>query len=96
MIDPTFILLYQKNIDGVTMKEVVDMLSTAVSKHEYAYLDIILGRINFNRLDNGIIVAILRTTFKVRDKLSNWSSFHAKAKKKLTGTNMEKHLLALA
>jgi len=96
MIDPTFIILYQKNLDSLAMKAVVDMLVTAVSKHEYSYLNIILGRINFNRLDNGIIVAILRTTFEVREKLSHWESFHAKAKKKLTGTNMEKHLLALA
>jgi len=96
MIDPTFIILYQKNPDGIAMKEIVDMLYTAVTKKQYDYLNIILGRINFNRLDDVIIVAILRTTFEVRDKLKHWEGFHAKAKKKLTGTNMEKHLLALA
>lgn len=95
MIDTFFVTLYQKNPEPLALKEIVDKLYTLVNKKEYLYLNIILGKANVNRLDDVIIVAILRTMFDSRGSLSNWKSFLGKAKRKLAGSDKEKFLAGL-
>ena len=95
MIDSFFVSLYQKNTDPIATKETVDKVYKLVSEKNYLYLNIILGKANINRMDDVIIVAILRASFESRVKLSHWNSFHNKAKRKLAGTDKEKYLIGL-
>jgi hypothetical protein len=94
-MDPLYIKLYAKKPSSDFLIELMKLLYDFQAAKNFKAIDKILGEINSNRLDDVIIISLLRCNFPIRTKLQNWNSFLSKAKKKYAGTDKEKILLGL-
>jgi hypothetical protein len=87
MLDPFYIRLYQKNPDTEAIIRITKELYDLQQKGDYKTLDFMISKINFHRLEDVIIMVMLRCNYPIRDKLKSWNSFFDKANKKFEGSN---------
>lgn len=95
MMNPLYIKLYSKNPSSELLIELMRTFYAHQEAKNYKAIDKILGEINHNRLDDVIIISLLRCNFSVKDKLTNWNSFLSMAKRKYKGTDKENILRGL-
>lgn len=95
MINEFYKKLYQKNLSSQQLMEIMQHIYGLQANLQFSKLDKILSEVNIHRMDDVIIVALLRSNFNVRGKLIQWNSFLAKVNKTFTAAGKENLLVGL-
>jgi hypothetical protein len=82
MIDPFYVICYQKNLSNEAKIQLVEFFNELHRHGHYNNIERILGELNFNRLADDIILLILRINAPVASKVPAFSLFLEKAQNK--------------
>lgn len=83
MIDPLYVKLYQKDIKPIELRELLQFFYELQTKEEYVKIDRIISTVNVRRIEDDIIIALVRCLKDSSSKLTKWDLFHEKIRKHL-------------
>lgn len=96
MIDPLYVKLYQKDIKPMELRDLLQIFYELQKEEEYVKIDRIISSVNVRRIEDDIIVALVRCLKDSSSKLTKWELFHEKILKHLLFKNKTEVLAAVS